>query len=148
MENHRIRVHYRGNGCRHALCRLQLSGRGFSYWLLPALCSSTDLCISALGSDPARVTSVSGPHRAFTRQLVTMTCNIDAIPDVTVAWYKDGILVHSGTSISTIPDESTQLTISSVIPADSGMYQCIVSNEHGDDVGTISLQVRDHGKGP
>ena len=77
-----------------------------------------------------------------------MTCNIDAIPDATVAWYKDGNLVPSGTSISTTPDTNTQLTITSATPADSGMYQCVVSNAHGDDVGTISLQVRNHGKGP
>ena len=77
-----------------------------------------------------------------------MTCNISAIPDATVEWYKDGNLVPSGTSISTTPDVSTQLTISSATPTDSGMYQCVVSNAHGDDVGTISLQVRNHGKGP
>ena len=77
-----------------------------------------------------------------------MTCNIEAIPDATVTWYKDGNLVPSGTSISTTPDVSTQLTISSATPADSGMYQCVVSNQHGDDIGTISLQVRDHGMGP
>ena len=77
-----------------------------------------------------------------------MTCNISAIPDATVAWYKDGILIPSGTSISTTPDVSTQLTINSVTPADSGMYQCVVSNVHGDDVGAISLQVRNHGKDP
>ena len=96
--------------------------------------------ISALGSDPARVTAVSGPHEILTGRPVTMTCNIDAIPDATITWYKDG---------TTLPDEeSSQLTIRSAAPADSGMYQCVVSNEHGDDVGTISLQVRDHGKGP
>ena len=102
----------------------------------------------AFVSAPARVTSVSGPHRILTGRDVTMTCNISAIPDATVEWYKDGNLVPSGTSISTTPDVSTQLTISSVTPADSGMYQCVVSNVHGDDVGAISLQVRDHGKGP
>ena len=74
-----------------------------------------------------------------------MTCDIEAIPDAIVTWYKDGILIPSGTSISTTPDVSTQLTISSVTPADSGMYQCVVSNVHGDEVGTISLQVQDHG---
>ena len=101
----------------------------------------------ALGSDPARVTAVSGPQRILTGRSVTMTCYMDAIPDATVTWYKDGILIPSGPGISTFPDMRTQFTISSAAPADSGMYQCVVANEHGTDVGTISLQVRDPGKG-
>ena len=104
--------------------------------------------LSDLGADPAHVTSVSGPHRVLTRRTVTLTCNIDAIPDATVVWYKDGSPVPSGTNISTTPDTNTQLTIASATPADSGMYQCVVSNQHGNDVGSISLQVRDPRKGP
>ena len=103
--------------------------------------------LSALGADPARVTSVNGPQRVLTGRPVTLTCNIAAIPDATVMWYKDGTPVPSGPSISTTPDTNTQLTIASATPADSGMYQCVVSNEHGDDVGSISLQVRDPRKG-
>ena len=109
---------------------------------------STYLCFSALGADPAHVTSVSGPQRVLTERTVTLTCNIAAIPDATVTWYKDGSPVPSGPSISTTPDTNTQLTIASATPADSGMYQCVVSNQHGDDVGSISLQVRDPRKGP
>ena len=103
--------------------------------------------LSALGADPAHVTSVSGPHQVLTGRPVTLTCNIAAIPNATVTWYKDGSPVPSGTTISTTPDTNTQLTIASATPADSGMYQCAVSNQHGDDVGSISLQVRDPSKG-
>ena len=103
--------------------------------------------LSALGADPAHVTSVSGPHQVLTGRPVTLTCNIAAIPNATVTWYKDGSPVLSGTTISTTPDTNTQLTIASATPADSGMYQCAVSNQHGDDVGSISLQVRDPSKG-
>ena len=103
---------------------------------------------SALASDPARVTSATDSQRVLTGRRVTLTCNIAAIPDATVMWYKDGNLVPSGPSISTTPDTNTQLTLASATPADSGMYQCVVSNEHGDGVGSISLQVRDPSKGP
>ena len=104
--------------------------------------------LSALGTDPAHVTSVTGSQRVLTGRRVTLTCDIAAIPDATAMWYKDGSPVLSRPSISTTPDTNTQLTIASATPADSGMYQCVVSNQHGDDVGSISLQVRDPSKGP
>ena len=116
----------------------------FVYWYVYI---HTYLCLSALGADPAYVTSVSGPHQVLTGRPVTLTCNIAAIPNATVTWYKDGSPVPSWPSIST-PDTNAQLTIASATPADSGMYQCVVSNQHGDDVGSISLQVRDPRKGP
>ena len=95
------------------------------------------------------MTAVSGAHQALTGQPVTLTCTIAALPAANVMWYKDGIAINPGAriQIDTTPDTNTQLTIHSVTMADNGMYQCFVSNEHGDDVGTISLQVRDHGKG-
>ena len=95
------------------------------------------------------MTTVTGPHRILTGQSVTLTCTIAAIPDATVMWYKDGIVIPPGTrrSISISPDRNTQLTIDSATMDDNGMYQCFVSNVHGDDVGTISLQVRDPGEG-
>ena len=105
------------------------------------------ICICALcpASDPARVTSATGSQRVLTGRPVTLTCNIAAIPDATAMWYKDGNLVPSGPSTS---NTSTQLTLAAATPADSGMYQCVVSNQHGDDVGSISLQVRNPRKGP
>ena len=115
---------------------------------MPPCCLEYLSVLSALGADPAHVTSVSGPHRVLTGRNVTLTCNIDAIPDATVMWYKDGSPVPEGRSISTTPDTNTQLTIASATPSDSGMYQCAVSNQHGDDVGSINLQVRDPRKGP
>ena len=137
-------------GCMHTLHQPQLFRERSSAAGLCFCVATTDLCFSALGSDPATVTSVSGPHRVLTGRRATLTCNIAAIPDANVMWYKDGILITSGSSrsISTTPDTNTQLTISSATSADNGMYQCVVSNVHGDDVGTISLQVRDHGKDP
>ena len=104
--------------------------------------------ISVLGSDPADVMAVSGPQRALTGQTVTLTCTITAIPAATVMWYKNGIAIIPGgrIRIDITPDTNTQLRINSVTMANNGMYQCFVSNDHGDDVGTISLQVRDHGK--
>ena len=123
---------------------------GFSYQFVLASCLEclSVSVLSALGADPARVTSVDGPQRVLTGRTVTLTCNIAAIPDATAMWYKDGNSIPSGTSISTTPDTNTQLTIASATPANSGMYQCVVSNEYGDDVGSISLQVRDPRKGP
>ena len=137
-------------GCIHALHQPQLFRERRSAAGLCLCIATTDLCFSALGSDPATVTSVSEPQRVLTGRSATLTCNIKAIPDATVMWYKDGILITSGSRrrISPTSDTNTQLTISSATSADNGMYQCVVSNVHGDDVGTISLQVRDHGKDP
>ena len=139
--------------CRHMSPVTACLGEGFScQFVLPCCLEYLPMCpvsvLSAHGADPAHLTSVNGPQRVLTGRPVTLTCNIAAIPNATVTWYKDGSLVPSGTSISTTPDTNTQLTIASATPADSGMYQCVVSNQHGDDVGSISLQVRDHRKGP
>ena len=144
-----ILLHYTDRTCRHTRHQLQLvCGR---VQLPVCACKLFGVPIisvlSALSADPARVTSVNGLHRVLTGRPVTLTFNIAAIPDATVMWYKDGSPVLSGPSISTTPDTNTQLTIASATPADSGMYQCVVSNQHSDDVGSISLQVRDPRKG-
>ena len=98
--------------------------------------------------DPAEVTSISGPYQVFAGQPVTLTCTIAAIPAADVMWYKDGIAITPGgrIRIDTTADTNTRLIIDSATVEDNGMYQCFVSNDHGDDVGTISLQVHDNGK--
>ena len=144
--NHVLLLLHYSTGWSRALL---VCGRGSAVSFVPPRTTYLSVPLpSALGADPAHVTSVSGPHQVLTGRTVTLTCNIAAIPDVTVMWYKDGSPVPSAPSISTTPDTNTQLTIASATPADSGMYQCVVSNEHGDDVGSISLQVRDPRKGP
>ena len=70
---------------------------------------------------------------------MTLMCVIDATPAATVSWYKDKVMLSSGTS--------NTYTINNVQPSHSGMYQCFASNEHGDSVGSISLQVRNPGEG-
>jgi hypothetical protein len=85
--------------------------------------------------DPAKVTNTSSPHRMLTGESVTLTCVIDATPAATVSWYKDSVMLSSGTS--------NTYTINNAQTSNNGMYQCFASNEHGDSVGSISLQVRD-----
>ena len=88
--------------------------------------------------DPAEVTGTSGPHRVLTGRSVTLMCTVSAIPAATVRWYKDNEMLSSGTS--------TTYEISNAQSSDSGMYQCFVSNAHGDGEGSISVQVRDSGQ--
>ena len=88
--------------------------------------------------DPAKVTGTSGSHRVLTGRSATLMCTVSAIPGATVRWYKDNEMLSSGTS--------TTYTISNAQSSHSGMYQCFVSNAHGDDEGSISVQVRDSGQ--
>ena len=88
--------------------------------------------------DPAKVTGTSGPHRVLTGRSVTLSCTVSAIPAATVEWYKDNVMLSNGTS--------TTYEISNAQSSDSGMYQCFVSNAHGDGEGSISVQVRDSGQ--
>ena len=96
-------------------------------------CSSLHVC----PLDPAEVTGTSGPHRVLTGRSVTLSCTVSAIPVATVRWYKDNVMLSNGTS--------TTYEISNAQSSDSGMYQCFVSNAHGDGEGSISVQVRDSG---
>ena len=145
-----ILLHCTDRVCRYALHQLQLVCGRIQLPVCACKLFGVPICVCALcpASDPARVTSVTGSQRVLTGRTVILTCNIAAIPNATVVWYKDGSPILSGTSISTTPDTNTQLTLASATPANSGMYQCVVSNQHGDDVGSISLQVRDPRKGP
>ena len=88
--------------------------------------------------DPAKVTGTSGSHRVLTGRSETLSCTVSAIPAATVRWYKDNEMLSSGTS--------TTYPISNAQSSDSGMYQCFVSNVHGDGEGSISVQVRDSGQ--
>ena len=93
-------------------------------------------CVSSL--DPAEVTGTSGPHRVLTGRSATLSCTVSAIPVANVTWYKDNVMLFIGTS--------TTYEISDAQSSDSGMYQCFVSNAHGDGEGSISVQVRDSGQ--
>ena len=88
--------------------------------------------------DPAEVTGTSGSHQVLTGRSVTLSCTVSAIPAATVRWYKDNVMLSSGAN--------TTYTISSAQSSDSGMYQCFVSNAHGDGEGSVSVQVRDSGQ--
>ena len=88
--------------------------------------------------DPVEVIGTSGSHRVLTGRSVILMCTVSAIPVATVRWYKDNKMLSSGTS--------TTYTISNAHSSDSGMYQCFVSNAHGDGEGSISVQVRDSGQ--
>ena len=83
--------------------------------------------------DPAEVTATSGPHQVLTGRSVTLSCTVSAIPVATVRWYKDNVMLSNGTS--------TTYEITNAQSSDSGMYQCFVSNAHGDSEGSISVQV-------
>ena len=60
---------------------------------------------------------------------LTLTCGTSGGPDNTFSWFKEDMSIGN-TSI---------LSISSVTPADGGVYQCMVSNDAGNSITNITI---------
>ena len=67
------------------------------------------------------------------------TCEFEGSPMPQISWFFNGraIQPESGVSIS-----DNTLTIASPRVSNSGIYQCIVANEHGDDQASWLLEIR------
>ncbi|XP_071421021.1 hemicentin-1 [Pithys albifrons albifrons] len=75
-------------------------------------------------------------------QRVEMPCSAQGVPVPSVSWFRGGSAVpvaggHFGRS------PAGALTISSVQPLDSGVYQCVASNAAGTDTMEVTLQVQE-----
>ncbi|XP_068679141.1 fibroblast growth factor receptor 4-like [Montipora foliosa] len=64
---------------------------------------------------------------------VKMDCSAIGFPRPTVKWYKDGVIFQErkGGSRLYISKFSTVLTMRDIVPSDSGLYTCNVSNAYG-----------------
>ena len=68
------------------------------------------------------------------------TCVFEGSPTPTIEWYFNGQLISSDLGVSI---DSNTLTIPSPHVSHSGIYQCIVSNEFGDDQAAWLLEIRE-----
>ena len=78
---------------------------------------------------------------------VKLDCSAEGYPRPTVVWYKDGALFQErkeGSSIN-LNKRSMLVVMRDVVPSDSGIYTCNVSNRYGWINHSYSVDV--HGKG-
>lgn len=75
-------------------------------------------------------------------QTRSLVCPVFGIPTPEVIWYKDGDLLSPNTNqyIST-HDDGRRLEVTATSVADSGVYQCRVHNDAGEDQLTYHLKV-------
>jgi hypothetical protein len=92
-----------------------------------------------------RITSSSSDDREIVegQENLMYTCEYEGSGDLEIAWFFNGqtIVPETGVSIS----ENT-LTIASPAVSNSGIYQCIVSNQFGDDQAAWLLEIRPQSK--
>lgn len=63
---------------------------------------------------------------------ITLECHVEAQPEPTVIWEKDGrVLPHSNDFQTNFCDDRATLSISRVFPEDEGEYTCVASNNIG-----------------
>ncbi|XP_064420214.1 hemicentin-2 [Latimeria chalumnae] len=90
---------------------------------------------SILGSsEPRSLTAVANGQ-------LTLECLTEADPPPTVQWYKDSVPLQSGSRIQVMVNRQF-LQIQGVVPADNGLYTCVVSNVAGES--TLDFQVEVH----
>ncbi|XP_038069656.1 protein sidekick-2-like isoform X2 [Patiria miniata] len=74
---------------------------------------------------------------------VTMSCGAAGIPQPTITWFRNTVDVTTlGLSRFQVLD-SGSLQITSTLATDAGMYQCLISNDAGEDIKDTWLQVRE-----
>ncbi|XP_056379622.1 hemicentin-1 isoform X2 [Hyla sarda] len=66
------------------------------------------------------------------RSSVSLSCDVNSHPPASITWYKDGFQVHSKDNIRILPGGRT-LQILKAQEDHSGSYNCIASNEAGED---------------
>ena len=64
---------------------------------------------------------------------VRLDCSAFGFPRPTVKWYKDGVIFQERKRGSRlyISKSATMLTMKDIVPSDSGLYTCNVSNAYG-----------------
>ena len=70
---------------------------------------------------------------------LTFICQCEGFPPPNITFYHNGAVISSGSCMTSI---GNTLTIASPQVSHSGMYQCIVSNEFGDDQQAWLLEIR------
>ena len=71
------------------------------------------------------------------------TCEFEGSPPHRIEWYFNGQLITADSGISI---NSNNLIIASPQVSNSGIYQCIVSNDFGDDQASWLLEIRPSSK--
>ena len=99
-------------------------------------CSPTEL---------PRITNSSSDNREIVtgQDNLVYTCEFEGSPTPEISWFFNGRAIdpQSGVSVS-----DNTLTIASPQVTNSGIYQCIVTNEHGDAQASWLLEIRPSSK--
>ena len=68
-----------------------------------------------------------------------MTCEVQSYPKARITWRKDGKEFVGGSNRVTVTE--TMVRFSTLVPADSGRYECYAENTIGSDRKFMSLTV-------
>lgn len=68
-----------------------------------------------------------------------MTCDVTAFPEAKRTWRKDGRKFHGDDNRVVVSD--SMVRFKSLLPADSGQYECRAENGVGSDAKSMSLTV-------
>lgn len=79
------------------------------------------------------ITDYSGPIiKGAPNATIFLYCTADAIPSLTLHWYKDGVLIapnsNNSTYIFSINGSVYTLAINNLISSNEGQYQCVAAN--------------------
>ncbi|XP_066271149.1 leucine-rich repeats and immunoglobulin-like domains protein 3, partial [Branchiostoma lanceolatum] len=88
------------------------------------------------------------PLRGLTHregETATFSCQFAGTTPLHVAWLHDGVTVETGDRLSVITTaHQSSLLIGRTLPADSGRYECVISNEAGTETSLAELNVREN----
>ncbi|XP_013412463.1 muscle M-line assembly protein unc-89 isoform X5 [Lingula anatina] len=77
-------------------------------------------------------------------QKVELECTVEASPEPTISWYKDGLIISKKNPDFTqvFSDGVAKLVISEVLPDDEGQFKCLVKNSVGEAETVANLKLK------
>ncbi|XP_020295533.1 protein sidekick isoform X2 [Pseudomyrmex gracilis] len=78
---------------------------------------------------------------------VTLPCDVNGVPPPTISWFRNAEPVDNLLGIRYIMEEDGSLTIKKLTMDDSGMFQCLASNEAGEASSYTWLKAKKEGLG-
>lgn len=82
--------------------------------------------------------------QGFVNQPMKLTCKLTGYPEPEVDWYFNSGLINTNSPryIYTHIGDTHSLTISTIQPSDSGVYECKATNPLGEDFTRAAVNIR------
>ena len=81
-------------------------------------------------------------QEAIDGSTVTFECGVTGKPEPKIQWYKDGKVIKNTVDFKQTYDGTTaKLVLAEILPEDSGEYECVATNQAGEDYVIAKLTV-------